>query len=204
VSRVASAVKAIRGEWRLLISLRALPAPVARFWWRARRQARRADDRFSLSSAARPAELAELLACARTRTAVVELGTGTAWSTIALALDDRSRRVLSLDPCVRAEREAYLGLAGRGVRERIDLREAPDSDGPRPGDHPAQLVFIDSSHDTRSVVAAFKAWRDALTPDGVVVFHDYDHPDYPGVREAVLELQLSGEVAGGLFVWRAS
>jgi predicted O-methyltransferase YrrM len=203
LSGVENAVTARRGELRLMLSLRVLPARVARFWWRARRHARRTNDRFSLNSPARPAELAELLVCARDRTAVVELGTGTAWSAIALALDDRARRVVSCDPCVRPEREAYLGLAGRGVRERIDLREEPDSAGPRSDDPPVQLLFIDSSHERESVVTAFCAWRDALAPDALVVFHDHGHPDYPGVRQAVAELELSGRTSGGLFVWRA-
>jgi predicted O-methyltransferase YrrM len=51
-----------------------------------------------------------LLALARDCDPVVELGTGTAWSAIALALDDRTRRVITCDPWVRHEREAYLDL----------------------------------------------------------------------------------------------
>jgi predicted O-methyltransferase YrrM len=104
---------------------------------------------------------------------------------------------------VRPEREAYLNLAGRGVRERIDLRNEPDSTGPRPADPPVQLLFIDSSHEREAVVAAFRAWRSALAPDALVVFHDHGHPDYPGVREAVEELALSGQGRDGLFIWRA-
>jgi predicted O-methyltransferase YrrM len=196
-------VSAVRGELRLALSLRVLPARVALFCWRARRHARRVGDRFSLDSAARPLELTELLTLARDRTAVVELGTGTAWSAIALALDDRARRVLSCDPCVRPDREAYLDIAGDGVRARIELREVPDSAGPKAGDAPVQLLFIDSSHAREPTVKAFHAWRNALAPGAVVVFHDHGHPDYPGVREAVLDLELSGREAGGLFIWRA-
>jgi predicted O-methyltransferase YrrM len=195
--------EALRGRVRLALSLRVLPPRVARFFWRARRHARRTGDRFSLASAARPAELAELLALARDRRTVIELGTGTAWSAIALALDDRARRVVTYDPCVRPEREAYLDLVGRGVREHIDLRDEPDSCGPRAGDPPVQLLFVDSLHERDSVVAAFRAWRAALAPDAVVVFHDYGHPEYPGVRQAVEDLELSGRENGGLFVWRA-
>jgi predicted O-methyltransferase YrrM len=192
----------LRRELRLLLSLRRLPPRTARFWWQARRHARRSGDRFSLSSAARPHELAELLALARGRTAIVELGTGTGWSAVSLALDDRARRVLSYDPCVRPERAGYLDLVGAAVRERVELREEPDSIGPRPGDLPVQLLFIDSSHERESVVAAFRAWQPALAPDALVVFHDYGHPDYPGVREAVAELGLAGRESGGLFVSR--
>jgi predicted O-methyltransferase YrrM len=181
-----------RAQLRLLLSLRALPWRVARFHWRARRHATRNGDRFSLASAARPDELAELLALARGCQAVVELGTGTAWSAIALALDDPARRIVSYDPTVRPERIAYLKLAGASARERIELRAEP-----------TQLLFIDSEHQREPVLGAFRVWRDALAPGAVVVFHDYAHPGYPGVREAVQELGLSGSERGGLFVWRA-
>jgi predicted O-methyltransferase YrrM len=193
----------MRRELRLALSLRVLPVRVARFCWRAHRHARRTGDRFSVVSPVRPAELAELLALARGRTIVVELGTGTAWSAIALALADPARRVVSCDPCVRNERETYLDLAGAAVRERVDLRHEPDSAGSRPGDPPVQLLFIDSSHEREPTVTAFRAWRDALAPGAVVVFHDHGNPDYPGVREAVADLELSGRASGSLFVWRA-
>jgi predicted O-methyltransferase YrrM len=192
-----------RAQLRLLLSLRALPWRVARFHWRARRHATRNGDRFSLASAARPDELAELLALARGCQAVVELGTGTAWSAIALALDDPARRIVSYDPTVRPERIAYLKLAGASARERIELRAEPDARGPHVGDAPTQLLFIDSEHQREPVLGAFRVWRDALAPGAVVVFHDYAHPGYPGVREAVQELGLSGSERGGLFVWRA-
>jgi predicted O-methyltransferase YrrM len=193
----------MRADARLLFSLRALPWRVARFYWRAHRHARRRGDRFSVASAARPAELAQLLALADGRHAVVELGTGTAWSAIALALGDPARQVLSYDPSPRAERESYLDLAGPAARERIELRAEPDTRGPHHGDPPAELLFIDSEHERQPVLAAFAAWRHALAPGAVVVFHDYAHPDYPGVRQAVVELGLDGLQVGGLFVWRA-
>jgi len=194
----------VRANVRLLMSLRVLPWRIARFYWRARRHALRSGDHFSLASAARPGELAELLALAAGRHVVVELGTGTAWSAIALALDDDARRIVSYDPSARAERERYLDLAGARVRERIELRAEPDSRGPRAGDQPVQLLFIDSEHARAPVLAAFAAWRQALAPGGVVVFHDYAHPAYPGVREAVDELGLTGSERGGLFVWQAT
>jgi len=193
----------MRANVRLLLSLRVLPWRIARFYWRARRHALRSGDHFSLASAARPGELRELIALARGRRQVAELGTGTAWSAIALACADPRRRIVSYDPSVRAERERYLELAGARVRERIELRAEPDSKGPRAGDQPVQLLFIDSEHERAPVLAAFAAWRDALAPGAVVVFHDYRHPDYPGVREAVVELGLEGSERGGLFVWRA-
>jgi predicted O-methyltransferase YrrM len=193
-----------RAKLRLLLALRVLPPRVARFYWSAWRHALRDDDRFSVASAARPAELEQLLSLARERRTVVELGTGTAWSAIALALDDGARRIVSYDPTVRAERDAYLALAGADARARIELRAEPDSVGPHAGDAPVELLFIDSEHEREPVLAAFAAWRDALASGAIVVFHDYAHPQYPGVRAAVRELGLDGEEVGGVFVWHAA
>lgn len=195
-------LRAARTELLTLAELRRLPRPVALFFVRARGRARRRSDRFSLDSAARPSELAALLALAAGRTSVVELGTGTGWTAAALALDDPRREVITYDPTVRPERAGYLRLAGAAA-DRVRLRARPDSDGPDPGDPPVQLLFIDSSHAREPTVLAFRAWREALAPGAVVVFHDYGHPDYPGVGEAVQELGLHGGREGGLFVWRA-
>src|SRR5206468_8377994 len=118
---------------------------------------------------------------------------------IALALADRRRRVVSCDPCARPAREAYLALAGGSARGRVELRAQRDSDGPRPGDR-VELLFVDSEHVRESVLEAFGAWRECLVAGVLVAFHDYDHPFYPGVREAVCELGLEGSTVGGLFV----
>jgi predicted O-methyltransferase YrrM len=179
-----------------------LPAGVGLFFLRARRHARRTGDPFSLASSIRPRELAVLLQLARGRKAVVELGTGTAWCAIALAIGERGRRVITYDPCLRPERDAYLALASPGVRDRIDFRDEPDHRGPRDGET-VELLFIDSSHDRDSVLTAFRVWRPSLVPGAVVAFHDYDHPSYPGVSEAIAELGLAGHPHGGLYVWRA-
>jgi predicted O-methyltransferase YrrM len=194
--------RAYANEARFVKSLRVLPPRVALFFIRARRYALSHDDRFSLDSSIRPLELRALLDLARGRPTVVELGTGTAWSAIALALADRACRVLSYDPEIRGQREAYLDRAWPGVRSRVELRNEPDSAGPRSGEV-IDFLFVDSSHDRDSVMAAFRAWQSSLASDAVVAFHDYDHPSYPGVREAISELGLSGRRHSGLFVWHA-
>jgi predicted O-methyltransferase YrrM len=178
-----------------------LPPRVAWFQARARRAARAAGDEFSIVSATRPDDLARLLRLARGRRQVVELGTGTAWTTISLALADPERRVTGFDPVVRPEREGYLRLVGPRTRARIELVDAPGARGPI-GDQPVDLLFVDSSHEREETVREFQAWRPALAPGALVVFDDYDHPDYPGVGEAVAALDLPGERRGTLFVYR--
>jgi predicted O-methyltransferase YrrM len=155
-----------------------------------------------LDSAVRPKELADLVELASGRERVVELGTGTAWTAIALALSDRRRKLATFDPIVRPERELYLGLVGPEVRSRLELVEAPGRKGAG-NSPPVGMVFIDSSHERVETVGEFEAWRPRLQPGGIVVFHDYRHPDYPGVAEATRDLSLHGEVKGSLFVWRS-
>src|SRR5204862_3541476 len=101
------------------LALRVLPLRVARFQWRARRLAERAGHAWGLEAAATPADLAALLRLARGRREAVELGTGPAWTAIALALADPTRRVTSYDPVVHENRDDYLGLVPAQVRARV-------------------------------------------------------------------------------------
>lgn len=127
-------LETLRREARFLAELRFLPPRVALFQWRAWRLAWRTGDRFSQVSGTRPRKLAALLRAAQGRRRVVELGTGTAWTTISLALADRQRTLLSFDPIERPEREWYLRLASPGTRRRLTFVCAPGDRGPGESD----------------------------------------------------------------------
>jgi len=188
-------------ELRFAVSaVRHLPLPIARFTLRARRRARSTGDGFSLSSALRPQKLAALLDAAAGCTTVVELGTGTGWTAIALALRDPARTVVSYDPVAR-DREPYLELVALSVRARVTFVTAAGEDGT--GDaRGVELLFIDSSHECEPTLAQVRVWRPALAPGALVVFDDYGHPDYPGVAQAVESLGASGSVRASMFIWR--
>jgi predicted O-methyltransferase YrrM len=186
-------------ELRWYAELRSLPPRVAWFQARARALAHRDGDRFSLTSVTRPRDLRTLLSAADGRAHVVELGTATGWTAISLALAQPGRRVTTFDIVRRPEPARYLRLAGADARERIELLTAAGADGPR-DERPVDLLYIDSSHERQATVEEVRAWRPVLAPGAAIVFDDYDHPDYPGVREAVRELELGGRVAGTLFV----
>lgn len=179
--------------------LRALPPRVALFHFRARRAAAAAGDEFSLVSATRPTDLAVLLALARGRRRVVELGTATSWTAISLAIADPAREVTSFDPIDRPERERYLALAGARARPRVELVTAPGVSGPRDS-RAVELLYIDSSHARQETIEELHAWRPVLGRGALVVLDDYVNAEFPGVREAVLELGLTGEQRGMLFV----
>jgi hypothetical protein len=175
---------------------------VAWFYVRAHRRARRSADRFALVAPTRPKDLATLLKIAKGKRYVVELGTGSAWTSIALLLTDRDREVISYDPVVQGDREGYLSLAAPDVRARLSLRAARAEAGPEQRDPPVELLFIDiGGHSRGDTAAAFLAWRDRCGPEGVVVFHDFG-PRFPGVPMAIAQLALKGTVVGeSMFVW---
>lgn len=192
----------LRTEIRYAAALRGLPPRVAWFLLRARHEARRAGDHFSLTSALPPRKLRVLLELAEGRTTVAELGTATAWTTLALALADPAREIVSYDPVTYPARDRYAALVAPAVRDRARFVAAP---GETLESAPAavDLLFVDSSHEREPTIAEFHAWRLRLAPGALVVFDDYDNAHYPGVRAAIDELGLAGEVREGLFAWRA-
>lgn len=183
------------------VHLALLPRAVRRFWLRALLQATRASDTWSVDVACRPAELHHLLRALRGRRVVVELGTAAAWTASALALAEPGRRVISWDVTAHPQREATLGLLPPGARARVDLRDRTREDAA--GLPAVDAVFIDSSHEEEETAASFREWSARLVPGGVVAFHDWDDPAYPGVTRAVRRLGLRGVARGRLFVWTA-
>jgi predicted O-methyltransferase YrrM len=189
---------ALRRDGAFLRQLRPLPRSVAAFQWRARRLALRTNDD-ALVSSTRPRKLATLLEVSNRRERVVELGTAAGWTAICLALDDPTRRIVTYDVGRHPMLDRYLALVSPEVRARIEFVCAPGDEGPR-GDDAVDLLYIDTAHEKASTVSELDAWRPVLRPGAVVVFDDVTHPEYPGVRDAIAELGLQGDVRDGLFV----
>jgi predicted O-methyltransferase YrrM len=161
-------------------------------------------DAFTLRSAASPHQVAELLRLARGRRRVVELGTATGWTAAALALADPARAVVSCDPFVQPGRDRYLRLLRSSTQARIALVPASGVEASTLDAQAIDLLFIDSSHEQQATIDEWRAWRPRLAPGGLVIFHDCDHPDFPGVAQAIDHLGLTGQRRAGMFIWRAS
>jgi predicted O-methyltransferase YrrM len=168
---------------------------------RAVARALRVGDRRTLLVATRPRELAALLRVARGRRQVVEHGTATGWTAIALALADPDRRVATYDPVEVPHRQSYLALVPPSVRQRIELVARPAQE-PLADHAGTELLFLDGTHQRDELVRDFGLWQPLLAPGAVVALHDYDDPSWPGVTEAVHDLGLQGEGHGHLFVAR--
>ena len=57
-----------------------------------------------------------------------------------------------------------------------------------PKDYLVDMVFIDGDHKYDTVVRDIKKAFELLRPGGLISGHDYDHPNWPGVKQAVDEL----------------
>jgi predicted O-methyltransferase YrrM len=189
---------------RLIRATPALPPAVSWFLCRALVIAIAGGDTFSLRSAAEPGQLAVLLRMARGRRRVVELGTATGWTAAAFALADPTRVVVSSDPHIQPGRNRYLRLLRPSTRARIELVHAAGVEAATMDIPEVDLLFIDSSHEHQATIDEWHAWRPRLAPDALVVFHDCDHPEFPGIARAIEELGLSGLRQAGMFVWRAA
>ncbi len=189
---------------RLIRVTPALPPAVAWFLLRALCVATAGGDGFSLRSAAAPDQLAILLRLARGRRRVVELGTATGWTAAAFVLADPARVVVSCDPNVQPGRDRYLRLLRSSTRARIELVHAAGVEAAAMDAREVDLLFIDSSHERQATIDEWHAWRPRLAPNGLVVFHDCDHPEFPGIAEAIEDLGLAGQRQAGMFVWRVS
>jgi predicted O-methyltransferase YrrM len=178
---------------------------VGLFYVRCLMLAVRTGDRWTLDAATRPRELSRLVDLAGGRKVVVEDGTASGWTAAALALAERERTVITVDPEVRPLRERYLTLLDPATRARLRLVRGRTQEGPEAvggGLPPVEMLFLDGDHGREGVIAAFSAWRPVLADGAVVAFHDYGDPVWPEVTEAVTELGLSGRAHGTLFVAR--
>jgi predicted O-methyltransferase YrrM len=147
--------------------------------------------------------------------AIVELGSYRGKSTCYLATGARQgtgAHVYAVDAWseeVSAWRSAVLATLPSPVYEdfRAQLGKAGFSDehvtavktlSTMAGDHyegpKVGLLYIDGDHSMRAAVADFRAWRNHLADDAVVVYDDYAMTKNPGVKAAVEALKESGEL----------
>ncbi len=68
--------------------------------------------------------------------------------------------------------------------------------------HAVDMVFIDGDHRYDVVVQDIKKAYELLRPGGLISGHDYGHPSWPGVKQAVDEL-VGGPVEVWESIWKA-
>lgn len=63
------------------------------------------------------------------------------------------------------------------------------------------MVFIDGRHDFVGVERDIKAWTALLRTGGILCGHDYGHPDWPDVKEAVNKFVPKFRIVPGTNIW---
>jgi hypothetical protein len=187
---------------RRILDLALLPAPLA--WLRLRlvlRAARIGDPFVQQGDVTWPRDLRAVLRAASGCSRCAKVGTGVAWTTLALVSDDPGRTVVTYDPVVREHRASYLELVPETVRRRIEFRHGRGDLGPRPDDEAFDFVFLDSLHTRDHVRRELRSWLPRLRSGGVLAVHDCG-PARPEVGQAIADVGLSGVTDGTVFVWR--
>jgi len=64
----------------------------------------------------------------------------------------------------------------------------------------ADLVFIDGDHRYKQVKKDIEVAKSIIRPGGVICGHDYNHSDWPGVKQAVDEI-FNGDVKTVNTIW---
>jgi hypothetical protein len=122
---------------------------------------------------------------------VLELGTGLGRSTVCLA--QQGRQVVTIDRQDQAEAREWCRRYQ--VLERVVFRQGEVERIASCLEERFDLVFVDIEHDESSVKRDIEAALPLLERGGLLAFHDYPNPGYPGVRRVVDDY-------AGRFRWR--
>lgn len=65
----------------------------------------------------------------------------------------------------------------------------------------ADMIFIDANHTYDSVKADIQAWMPLLVEGGIICGHDYDPPNWMGIKRAVDECMPKFRIVPGTTIW---
>lgn len=157
-----------------------------------------------------PRFLYDLSARTTGRGEVVEIGTMSGKSTIALAFGRRragGRPIHTID--IVEHPDLASNLARTGVDDHVIRHVARSSSVARTWSRPIELLWIDADHSYRGLRTDLRLWTPHVVPGGIVAIHDYpgfDDTDQKalGVRRALLSRPsrwrvVSDREAGSIF-----
>ena len=61
-------------------------------------------------------------------------------------------------------------------------------------DNSLEFCFIDASHAYKDVKADIIAWLPKVKPSGWLILHDFDNPNFPGVKKAMEDVFAEGTI----------
>jgi len=115
----------------------------------------------------------------------VNIGAGFGTSTIAILESRPDARVYELDKRIRTEAIQYAQLAGFEQQHRISRVIGRSQDIGKNWVWPIDLLFVDGDHTDEGVLGDIEVWVPFVKHMGVIIFHDYKHPNLPRLTEIV-------------------
>jgi predicted O-methyltransferase YrrM len=73
-------------------------------------------------------------------------------------------------------------------KNRVTILESPSLLAAENFQEMVDIIFIDADHSKKKVAEDIIAWLSKIRPGGLMCGHDFDHPKFPGVREAVTDI----------------
>jgi precorrin-6B methylase 2 len=127
---------------------------------------------------------------------VVNIGAGAGTSALALLEKRKDIFIFSIDKRPRMLEPTVLRKAGLLKENRV-WRVLGDSN--RVGKYwpyPIDLCFVDGGHHDEAVIGDINAWKPKVKPGGYMLFHDYNHPNVPGLTVIVDDMMADWERVG--------
>jgi hypothetical protein len=119
--------------------------------------------------------------------ALIEVGVYQGRSAHVLADHREGRNLYLFDNCEFVGCNPTEWPSGKGIFHNfIDPRDCK-------WDLPIALLHQDADHTEELVLAHLKHFAPHIVARGIIVLHDYDSPDYPGVRQAWLKFNSAGQ-----------
>lgn len=123
----------------------------------------------------------------------VNIGAGVGTSTIAMLEASPNIYVFEVDKKLRGVAIKHLAAAGFATQNRVSRVIGNSWDVGANWPYQVDLVFVDGAHHDEAVMADIDTWLPKVKPFGYMLFHDYHHPNVPGLTR-IVDQRMEGQM----------
>lgn len=122
---------------------------------------------------------------------LLEIGPAQGGTSIVLAAGNEASRVKGnlwlVGPIAPNEEKFLNNFRAFNLEKRLKLVGKLSKDARKTVNSKFRFIFVDGNHGYDGVKNDILNWQDCLEEGGIIAFHDYFHPSWPGIRKAVEE-----------------